>query len=195
MISATRTLSDEKLVVQVAETGSDAACDELFRRYGKKVYHWCHCHVHDMDEAVELTQEIFIKVFRTAGGFSGRSRFSTWLYRVVRNHCLNRLNSADHRRRLVQLSLDDHELPDAGLLEEIHQTEIRGELEQILDRAVGIMNPNELDAFVLHYRDGLTIKDVTRVLGCENVTGARTLIQNARRKFRRMIKTGGSKGE
>ena len=48
------------------------------------------------------------------------------------------------------------------------------------------MKDDELEAFVLHYRDGLGVKEITRVLGCENATGARTLIQNARRKFRRM---------
>ncbi|MFN2369837.1 MAG: sigma factor-like helix-turn-helix DNA-binding protein, partial [Candidatus Krumholzibacteriia bacterium] len=66
-----------------------------------------------------------------------------------------------------------------------------GRLARVLAQAVRRLTADELAAFVLHYRDGLTVGEITRTLGCTNVTGARTLIQNARRKFRRL--TAGEK--
>ena len=58
------------------------------------------------------------------------------------------------------------------------------DLERILDAAREYMSKDELEAFVLHYREGLTVNEITKIIGCANATGARTLIQNAREEIR-----------
>lgn len=184
-----RTLADAELVELCRPpAASDAASQELFRRHRQRVYLWCFRMAHDHDEAVDLTQEVFIRAFRSLDGFDGRSSFATWVYRIARNHCLNVLASRRMKWRQRLAQIDDLEVPDPQAAEALHQADIKGELEEVLDRAARLMPPDELDAFVLHYRDGLTVKEITRVLGCTNATGARTLIQNARRKFRRLHK-------
>ncbi|MFN2370801.1 MAG: RNA polymerase sigma factor, partial [Candidatus Krumholzibacteriia bacterium] len=97
--------SDEKLAAAAAAGGDEEAYAELYVRYRRRVYLWCHGYAHDEDEAVDLTQEIFIKVFTRIGGFGGRARFSTWVYAVARNHCLGRLARRGDvwRRRLEPL--------------------------------------------------------------------------------------------
>ena len=87
------TLRDEELVARIKE-GEDWATEELVNRYQKKsfaiVYHMCS---EDAEEAQDLTQEAFLRVFRSLGKFRGDSSFYTWFYRILVNVCL------DSRRR------------------------------------------------------------------------------------------------
>lgn len=183
------TAPDEEIASAIASSPRDELCAELFRRYAKRVYLWCFGYTHDVDQAVEMAQEILAKIFRTIGTFSGRSRFSTWAYQVTRNHCLAELatSRARWRRRLV--ALDEAVEPlDPGLAERVDQAE---ELERLLAAARERMSRDEIEAFVLHYREGLTVREITAILGCGNASGARTLIQGARRKFARLVREEG----
>jgi RNA polymerase sigma-70 factor (ECF subfamily) len=182
-----RACTDEELAAVVARGGAEAACRELFERYRRKVYLWSYNVTHDREEAVDCTQEIFIRVFKGIGGFQGRSSFSTWVYRVARNHCLRELSRRRHQWRKRLQSLDE-ELHGADETEPFwRQVDTSADLDRLLEQAGEHMKRDELEAFVLHYREGLTVKEITRMLGSENLTGARTLIQNARRKFRRLV--------
>lgn len=178
--------SDAELVTAVIHHGSEVASSELFRRHRQKVYIWCFHITHDEEEAVDLTQEVFIRVFKGLSGFDGRSKFSTWLYRVTRNHCLSVVSTRKRKWRRQWAQLDGIEAEDQTFARRLHQTEVAGELDELLAQAGQVMKSEELEAFVLHYRDGLAVKEISRTLRCTNATGARTLIQNARRKFKRL---------
>ncbi len=183
-----RSVPDEELAALVGAGAGDEACAELFRRYRQRVYLWCYRYTHDRDEAVELAQEVFVRVFRGLDSFAGRSRFSTWVYSIARNHCLNALARDGGRWRKRLVPIDGLEIEDRRWQESLGEAERAEQLERLLARAGERMPADELAAFVLHYRDGLTVKEITRTLGCENQTGARTLIQNARRKFQRLVR-------
>jgi len=191
LIERVQSATDEALASEIARNPSDELCAELFRRYSKKVYLWCFRYTHDVEEAIELSQEIFIKVFRNIGSFSGFSRFSTWVYQVTRNHCLGELSKRRSQWWKRLHSLEDGTGAEALELEFYTQVDALMDLERILEAAQSCMETGELEAFVLHYREGLTVSEITKVLGCENATGARTLIQNARRKFSRLVQEKG----
>lgn len=184
-------LSDEQLAGLIAESRGEEVCDELFRRFRKKIYLWCFRYTHDRDDAVEMTQEVFIKVFDNMAKFGGRARLTTWVYRITRNHCLTRLER--DRTRWFQRLEEQGELdiPDSAIQERLRQSELRGVLGEILGAAESRMKEEEIQAFILHYREGQTVSEITRILGCDNLTGARTLIQNARRKFHRLVEEEG----
>ncbi len=188
-------VSDEDLSALIAGAATEAACSELFRRYNQKIYLWCFNYTHDTEDAVDLTQDIFVKIFRNIGQFAGLSRFSTWVYQITRNHCLGELSKKRNqwRKRLVSLEGDDSLQPADERT--IGALDAEGDLDRIMAVAGEKMKSDELDAFVLHYREGLTVKEITQTLGCENITGARTLIQNARRKFRQIIEEKGFRDE
>lgn len=183
--------TDEAIAAALAREPSEELCSELFRRYEKKVYLWSFNYTHDVEEAVELSQEIFIKIFRNIGSFSGLSRFSTWVYQVTRNHCLGELSKkrVEWRRRLE--ALEDAMKGDPAAADPFVKVDTAEDLDRILEAARSRMGQDELEAFILHYREGLTVKEITRLLGCENATGARALIQNARRKFGRLVSEEG----
>jgi RNA polymerase sigma-70 factor (ECF subfamily) len=188
-------VSDEQLSASIAAEASEAACTELFRRYNQKIYFWCFNYTHDEEEAVDLTQDIFIKVFKNIGSFSGLSKFSTWFYQVTRNHCLGELAKKRTQWRKKLLSIDGEDAIQLADDDVYAALDVGGDLERIINVAKDAMAEEELEAFVLHYREGLTVKEITEILHCENVTGARTLIQNARRKFRRIIDEKGFRDE
>lgn len=193
-----QSFSDEELSAYIAESPSEAACTELFRRYNRKIYLWCFNYTHDTEEAVDLTQDIFVKLFRNIDRFSGLSKFSTWVYQVTRNHCFGELSKKRSQWRKRMLSIDGADAVDVfdradGEIFEV--LDMGGDLEKILAAARNVLRGDEIEAFVLHYRDGLTVNEITKTLHCDNITGARTLIQNARRKFRRLIEERGFRDE
>lgn len=178
--------TDEELATLLNASRDEAACTELFARYRRRIYLWCYRYTHDREEAVDCTQEIFARIFANIGGFRGGARLSTWIYRVARNHCLSLLAQRGRQWRERLRALEDQEIPDAASEIWLRELELSDGLNKILAAARQRLEPQELEAFVLHYREGLTVKEITAVLNCENVTGARTLIQNARRKFKRL---------
>lgn len=188
-------VSDEQLSARIAEEASEPDCNELFRRYNQKIYLWCFNYTHDEEEAVDLTQDIFIKVFKNIGSFSGLSKFSTWVYQVTRNHCLGELAKKRTQWRKKTLSIDGDDAIQLADGDVYAALDTCGDLERIITAAKDAMGEDELEAFVLHYREGLTVREITETLRCENVTGARTLIQNARRKFKRLVDEKGFRDE
>lgn len=178
---------DEELAELVARTRDEAAWVEVYRRYRQRIYLWCYRYTHDLDEAVDCAQEVFIRIHRGLGGYRRGARLSTWIYQIARNHCLSLLALQGRRWRQRLEPLDEVDPADDAWESRVQTFEQDDDLRRLLDAASRWMPAQELEAFVLHYREGLTVKEITRTLGCVNVTGARSLIQNARRKFQRLI--------
>ncbi len=179
--------SDEALASRAASERDEIACGEVYRRYRRRVYLWCFRYTHDRDEAVDCAQEVFLRVFAGLDGFQRDARLSTWIYMIARNYCLSLLARRKDRWRRRLEALEGCDVADGQQETRWRALEQEENLERLLAAASREMAPRELEAFILHYREGLTVKEITRTLGCENLTGARTLIQNARRKFRRLI--------
>lgn len=83
-------ISDEDLVKRIND-GNQKAMSELYIRYYLHVYNKCFSYVKDKDDASDLTQDVMIKVLEKAGSYSGKSSFSTWLYSVTVNSCLDKI--------------------------------------------------------------------------------------------------------
>lgn len=175
---------DEALVAAWRQDASGpagrAAAQELFARYRTRAYAWCHRLVRNHDEALDLAQESLLLAWRGLPGFDGRSRFSSWLFRIVRNRCLTALRPRKLRR-------DDEAEPDA----------IAAEGEDPIDRLAGMQEESavleairgeldDLEQQVLWLRavEHMGVEDITRMLGLTSASGARGVLQSARRKLR-----------
>ncbi len=159
----------DELLVSAAKQGDRAAFGELVRRYERKVYSLAYRYTGDPDDAADLAQEAFLKAFCALRTFHGRSSFSTWLYRVTANVCLDALRS---RRRRRTLSLDqarpggegDREWdladPGADLQEQVQRREVH---ETIL-RAVGRLGPEQRMVVILRDFQGLSYQEISQIL-------------------------------
>ncbi len=159
---------------------SRAAASQLLARHQHRVYVWCHRYVRDHERALDLAQEVLLNAYRGLGSFGGRSQFSSWLFSVTRNRCLNALATKSYR-------FEDDEtlerLPDEapGPEDEVERFEDEERLRTTLARHLA---PDEAEAMWLQVHERLAVEEIGEVLKLENATGARALLQRARRKLR-----------
>jgi RNA polymerase sigma-70 factor, ECF subfamily len=156
------------------------AASVLLERYQERVYIWCFRMVQDHEWALDLAQESLIKAFRGLESFGGRSAFSSWLFAIARNNCLSAL------RRPSLLAADAQgalEPPDASPRPD-EMLEQKMDEEAVLDLITRELEPLERQAICLRCFEGLPVDEITRILGIDAATGARSVLQRARRRLR-----------
>lgn len=108
--------SGEAALIARCAAGDEAACAELVATHQRMVYSLALNLLGDRDEALDISQEVFLRVFRTLSGFRGQSALRTWIYRIVVNQVRNRQRWWRRRHRGDEVSLDEH-VKHAGDLE------------------------------------------------------------------------------
>src|SRR5512137_1291743 len=108
--------TDEELIehCQAAEgpAAGESFLNLLFQRHHARVASWCYHITGDTNSAVDLAQEVFIKAFQGVRSFRRGSKFTTWLYSITRNHCLDELRS--RKRHIQELTAVPEDLEDRG---------------------------------------------------------------------------------
>jgi RNA polymerase sigma factor (sigma-70 family) len=193
--------SDEVLIFLLRNaTGQrdfDDLFQELFRRYRMRVHAWCFRITKDTDRAADLTQEVFLRAFRRLHTFRGDSRFSTWLYAITRNHCLNSLKKSE-TEPIDGSEAMPPDLPGSHGLD-FHVALERDELFRRMWQLIeSTLTPLEARIMALHYGHGLPLAVITRQMTLSNPSGAKAYIVNARRKLAAVLrgresKTGASR--
>jgi RNA polymerase sigma-70 factor, ECF subfamily len=160
----------EAALVQRCAAGDEDACAELVDAHQRLVYQLALHLLGDHNEALDLSQEVFLRVFRTIQGFRGQSALRTWIYRIAVNQARNRMRWWRRRRRSQQVSLDDHvrahgELPSevAGASPErvYRQKEVAARIWQALEA----LPFDQKTALVLREIDGLSYDEIAFSLG------------------------------
>ena len=146
------------------QQGDENAFDELVKKYHDKIYRLCYYFTHNAGDALDLTQEIFIRVFQTLGDFKGQSNFFTWLYRIAQNLCIDYT-----RRKKVYLNAELVYSEDA--LNKVEQSspckllEVK-ELEDEVAKALDMLSSRTKTMVILRYYEGLDYKSISEILGC-----------------------------
>src|SRR6266850_2957358 len=142
------------------------------------------------ETAKDIAQEVFLKLFSSLKSFRGNANFSTWLYRVVVNACMD-----EHRRRRRYLSLEDS-VPQEKVAS--RQSQERDACKNQLAREVGIaiaaLSPKLRLPIVLRYVEGLSYEEIARALGCSAGTVASRLNRGHKFLARRLHHLRGSAG-
>lgn len=176
--------SDEELALLAAcspesPEGRSASCVVL-GRYVKIVYRWCFGYVRDRDAAEDLAQNVLLRAHGHIQAFEGWGRFSAWLFIITRNLCLDAVRQQTRQRgdpESTEALRDPRSGPDA----ELEEKEAEEELMLLIDRH---LSPREQDALWLRCIERMPVDAITRVLGIAHASGARAVLQNARRKLR-----------
>jgi RNA polymerase sigma-70 factor (ECF subfamily) len=108
--------SEDLELLQRARSGDRAAFNRLIRKYQTRVYNFCFRMVRDVEDAEELTQDVFVKLFANLKRFRAEAKFSTWLFQIAKNLSLNKLQYLKRRKHYAHTSLDE---PKRSLDEEL----------------------------------------------------------------------------
>ncbi|HHO70436.1 MAG TPA: RNA polymerase sigma factor RpoE [Halothiobacillus sp.] len=164
----------DKVLVQRAQAGEQAAFELLVRKYQHKILRLISRFVRDPDDALDLTQETFIKAYRALDTFRGDSAFYTWLYRIAINTAKNQLSSNGRYGYIWSLNsspgfeseepmpepeaLRDHATPENAVLTD--------ELEAVIRKAIAALPEDLRTALTLRELEGLSYEEIAQVMGC-----------------------------
>jgi RNA polymerase sigma-70 factor (ECF subfamily) len=159
----------EATLVQRCAAKDEIACAELVGEHQRMVVQLAVNLLDDRDEALDVSQEVFLRVFRTIHRFRGQSSLRTWIYRIAVNQARNRHRFWRRRRRADQVSLEDH-VSVHGELVSTHQATPERELAQKelgdrLQRALNNLPFDQRTAIVLREVDGLSYDEIAFSLG------------------------------
>ena len=155
--------SDEDLVKAIVKTNDTVLFEVLYDRYATVVYNKCYGFAKDADEAKDLTQDVFLKLFVKLASFKGKSKFSTWLYAFTYNHCVNYV-TRDTAKKIEKQSIDPKYIENVSD-EEIDDREFLTMRVDKLITSMELISPDEKMILLLKYQDFLSIKDIESVLG------------------------------
>jgi RNA polymerase sigma-70 factor (ECF subfamily) len=179
--------SREATLVQRCALGEEAACAELVSEHQRMVLQLAINLLGDREEALDLSQDVFLRVFRTIHRFRGHSSLRTWIYRIAVNQARNRHRFWRRRHRADQVSLDAHVaahgefLPtdDPGPDRMLAQRELAAQLQLALDH----LPFDQRTAIVLREVDGLSYEEIAYSLGVA-VGTVKSRLTRARRALR-----------
>jgi RNA polymerase sigma-70 factor (ECF subfamily) len=144
--------------------GNEAAFEELLTRHYQSVYRLAYRFLYDSQEAEDITQEVFLRVFRAAKTYSPKAKFSTWLYTITKNLCFNELRK---KRSVTIFSIEDEVLPelpsmDDSPISKLEEAEVR---KRVFDAVVELPANLRMAVILLKYH-GLSYEEVAEVLQC-----------------------------
>jgi len=177
-------MSDEQLIIEIT-SGNDAAFRTLMERYQQQVFRTVMGFVHSKEDAEDITQEIFIRVYQSLNTFQGESELSTWLYRITVNMSLNFLRS-NRKKRLMQSleALFTLRSEDKTPLEELESTERDRRIRQAIDS----LPERQRLAFILSRYEELPQKKIAAVMNRSEGT-VEQLLQRAKENLRKKLKS------
>jgi RNA polymerase sigma-70 factor (ECF subfamily) len=162
---------DVALMLRV-QAGDEGAYRDLFTKYGPRVLQYARRIVGSEARAEEVTQDVFVQVFRFRQRYRPEARFATWLFTIATNLCLNELRRPERHLRVDIWDrpdgMEDREgppLPDPAAFTPEEGAASR-ELAMALEQAIGELPPKQRAALLLSRVDGLAYRDVGEALGC-----------------------------
>ncbi len=183
---------DAALMLRVKQ-GDTAAFTELVEKYKQPVMNLAYRTLRDMTEAEDLAQNVFVQVYKSAARYRSTAKFSTWLFTIARNLCLNEIR---RRSRHPADSLDaTHSDQDDQPLQQYEDKKtfsppeslLQGELTQQIDRALADLPENQRSAILLCRQEDLSYEEIAEALGC-SVSATKSLIHRGRETLKERLK-------
>lgn len=154
--------TDEELAQEIIDSRDTIAFGILYDRYEKMVYNKCYQFVSNTEEAKDLAHDVFLQVFIKINTFKGTAKFSSWLYSVCYNFCVNYLNRNKEKKISSQSNDIDQEY---GLSQEEISDETLLELKvEKLKKALVLIPPEDKMILQMKYQDDISIKELQLVL-------------------------------
>lgn len=176
-----RNMSDEEIVSEITRSQDPKLMDILYGRYANKVYRKCMSFVKDTSIAEDLTHDIFIKVYLNLPSFKQKSKFSTWLYSITYNFCIDYLRK-NKKEKLV--SIEDY----SGVVKDMEVESVDDLRHIAVNRLKKILEKVKVDEkaiLLMKYRDNMSIKEIQEVFKISE-SAVKMRIKRAKEKVKRL---------
>jgi RNA polymerase sigma-70 factor, ECF subfamily len=173
--------SDSEIISLVLK-GDHNAYALLVERYKSYVFTLTFRFTKNREDAEEVSQDIFVKAYRSLADFKGTAKFSTWLYTIVNTTCITFLR----KKRLDVRSLDDErtfevaDSQDSGF--KANQVEQKSRLNMV-NQAIAMLNPDDAEIITLFYKNEQSLEEISQILGVE-VNAAKVRLHRARARLK-----------
>jgi RNA polymerase sigma-70 factor (ECF subfamily) len=181
--------TDDAVLIERARQGEESAIVALFEAHKRRIYALCLRMTHNPEDAEDLTQEIFVRVFRNINKFRGQSTFYTWLHRVAVNEVLMHLR----QRRVVVLSLNQEsrgQEKEQVSYERVcvsHDQRLNGTIDRVsLERAVAQLPKGYRTAFTLYHVHGYEHNEIAKIMNWSE-GNSKSQLHKARRRLRALL--------
>lgn len=155
-------LPDEDLVKAIVSTNDTLLFEILYDRYAALVFNKCYSFAKNEDEAKDLTQDVFLKLFVKLASFKGLSKFSSWLYAFTYNHCVNYV-TRNTAKKIEKQSVNYTDIENISDVED--ESDFLTMKMDNLKAALELISPEEKMILLLKYHELLSIKEIESVLG------------------------------
>lgn len=177
---------EESEIISRCQQGDQEALKEIFDKYHKKVYRIAYGVVRHREEAFDIVQEVFIKLFRSIKNFKGRSQFYTYLYRMVMNTAI------DHARKAGKQFISS--LDEEGSFEPFDNVErgpermlLQKELEGRVKLAMDKLPAEQKAALIFRDVEGLSYQEMSEAMGC-SIGTVMSRLHYGRRRVQELLK-------
>ncbi len=182
--------TDDQALVRAAQRGDMTAFEELVARHRDKIYARAYSMMRNEEEAIDLSQEAWVKGWQRLRQFQGDASFGTWMTRIVINLCLDQLRKQKRQRAESIEELDEE---SGGVERQMPVVTVnptaaleRAELRQRIDRALGQLSYEHRTVLVLHEFEEMEYKEIASTMGCSIGTVMSRLFY-ARRKLAALL--------
>ncbi len=173
-------ISEDYAIIKTILGGNSSAFRSIMDKYGNLVYRLAYTHLNDVEEARDLTQDIFIKIYKNLRKYNPEYKFFSWLYRIS----LNTINTylGKRKRRPVMVPLENTPAAEKGGAMEKDGPEIAGDIEHI----IAGFKKDTREIFVLFYYEEMEIREISEITG-KSPENIKVILHRGRKDIREAL--------
>jgi RNA polymerase sigma-70 factor, ECF subfamily len=185
--------NETELIMQ-AQRGDMNAFEQLVQRHDKRVLTIAAGYVHSADDAKDIYQEVFLRVYKGLPKFQYKSEFSTWIYRITTNVCLShRSRRNKHSHTSLDQSLNDEDGQPHALKDTLSDTSAAdqqtydAEIAMRVEQALKTLSPRQRMVFTMRHYEGYKLREIAEMMKCNEGTVKKYLFE-ATARLRKQLK-------
>lgn len=179
------TTNDEQILINKIIEGDTKAFSTLVNRYKDLVFTLAIRMLKHREEAEEVSQDTFIKVFKSLGKFKGDSKFSTWIYKVTYNTCLDRIKK--NKRQIKEIAIDEFSEHEIKTIDNALTYLERKEQEEKIQECLQLLPSQDSFLLTLYYFEDLSLEEISKIVDIEPNT-IKVKIFRSRKKLASILK-------
>jgi RNA polymerase sigma-70 factor (ECF subfamily) len=180
---------DDKSLIRQTLRGDEKAFEKLYESYKDKVFRLSLRILWDREDAMDATQETFVKAYNALGKFRGKASFSTWLYRITYNTAIDVLRKRSRRPETAVESEEDRDARFSGGFQSPDRRIEKVEASVIIESALAKLPEPQRMVVLLHDIEGLKYREIAKVMDC-SIGTVMSRLHYARKKLKSILESG-----